>query len=346
MPHEVIMPALGMTQDTGLIVSWLKQPGDAIKTGDAIMEVETDKATMEVEALADGFLTNVTARAGDDVPVGDVIALISKHPGDDDSIAEPGHSGDEEATNSAQKNNPESKTAELATSKPVAPPNDVAARPLTPLNHTDGKILASPKAKRLARERGLDLSLLTASGALQPFHVADLETLKALPAGSENWTVAGYGQGIRLRAKVKAKHLDAFMNFLGQEGASGVDRSTVLAAFAAASLRKATDLNSVAAFVKTSGGVEPQTFVDPDLAGLSDIMQSNDDQTPDLIIHDLTQSTIDRILPETHAVPVVAITARKKSFVITLACQMDERAAITLLNEFAGRLNDPLRHLL
>ena len=50
MPHDVIMPALGMAQDSGILVSWLKQPGDAIAVGDALFEVETDKATMEVEA--------------------------------------------------------------------------------------------------------------------------------------------------------------------------------------------------------------------------------------------------------------------------------------------------------
>ena len=78
MPHDVIMPALGMAQDTGLIVSWLKQQGDAVKTGDALMEVETDKAVMEVEALADGFLVDVRAAAGDNVPVGQVIAVIAE----------------------------------------------------------------------------------------------------------------------------------------------------------------------------------------------------------------------------------------------------------------------------
>ncbi len=78
MPHEVIMPALGMAQDTGQIVAWLKQPGDAVKAGDALMEVETDKATMEVEAAADGYLTDVRAAAGDNVPVGDVVAMISE----------------------------------------------------------------------------------------------------------------------------------------------------------------------------------------------------------------------------------------------------------------------------
>ena len=78
MPHEVIMPALGMAQDTGQIVAWLKQPGEKVAAGEALMEVETDKATMEVEAGADGFLTDVRAAAGDDVPVGQVVALISE----------------------------------------------------------------------------------------------------------------------------------------------------------------------------------------------------------------------------------------------------------------------------
>jgi pyruvate/2-oxoglutarate dehydrogenase complex dihydrolipoamide acyltransferase (E2) component len=82
MPHEVIMPALGMAQDTGLIVSWLKKSGDVIKAGDALMEVETDKAVMEVEALADGVLTDIRAVAGDAVPVGSVIAVIASAEGE------------------------------------------------------------------------------------------------------------------------------------------------------------------------------------------------------------------------------------------------------------------------
>ena len=77
MPHEVIMPALGMAQDTGKIVSWLKSAGDPVKAGDALFEVETDKATMEVESPADGYLTDLQAEAGADVPVGNVIALVS-----------------------------------------------------------------------------------------------------------------------------------------------------------------------------------------------------------------------------------------------------------------------------
>ena len=76
MAHEIIMPALGMAQETGRLVAWLKNEGDTVSKGDPLMEVETDKSTMEVEAPKDGFLVNITALANTDVPVGDVVAYI------------------------------------------------------------------------------------------------------------------------------------------------------------------------------------------------------------------------------------------------------------------------------
>ena len=71
MPTEVIMPALGMSQETGRLIAWMKQEGAAIERGDILMEIETDKTTVEIEAAASGTLANITAQAGDDVPVGD-----------------------------------------------------------------------------------------------------------------------------------------------------------------------------------------------------------------------------------------------------------------------------------
>ena len=96
MPHDIIMPALGMAQETGKIISWLKQPGDAVTAGDVIMEVETDKSVMEVEAQASGFLTRVTAKAGDDVPVGKVVAVIAETP--DVSEDDPAPAADKPST--------------------------------------------------------------------------------------------------------------------------------------------------------------------------------------------------------------------------------------------------------
>ena len=76
MATEMILPVLGMAQDTGKIVQWLKREGQPVKKGEPVVEVETDKATVELEAPADGVLANVTAAEGDEVPVGQVIARI------------------------------------------------------------------------------------------------------------------------------------------------------------------------------------------------------------------------------------------------------------------------------
>ncbi|MDQ3874391.1 MAG: pyruvate dehydrogenase, partial [Actinomycetota bacterium] len=76
MPTDVIMPALGMAQDTGKVVRWLKSAGEAVVKGEPLVEVETDKVTVDVEAPVDGILAGVSASEGDDVPVGQSVAVI------------------------------------------------------------------------------------------------------------------------------------------------------------------------------------------------------------------------------------------------------------------------------
>src|SRR3989441_3898128 len=76
MPTNIIMPALELAQETGKVVHWLKRPGDTVQKGEPIVEIETDKVTVEIEAPASGVLRDVTAREGDVVPVGQAIAVI------------------------------------------------------------------------------------------------------------------------------------------------------------------------------------------------------------------------------------------------------------------------------
>src|SRR5438874_1898260 len=76
MAKGVIMPALGMAQETGTLLRWLKAPGETVAQGEMLMEIETDKATVEIEAPASGVVANVTAQPGDVIPVGQVIAVI------------------------------------------------------------------------------------------------------------------------------------------------------------------------------------------------------------------------------------------------------------------------------
>lgn len=144
MATEVIMPALGMAQEKGTLVNWLKAAGDSVKKGEPLMEVETDKAAVEIEAPASGVLANVTAQAGDEIPVGQKIAVILA-PGETAAKAE-------EAKPAA---NP-AKAPKVAKTLP----RTVQAE--TPAAH--GRVAASPAAKRIAKESGVDLASLKGSG--------------------------------------------------------------------------------------------------------------------------------------------------------------------------------------
>ncbi len=138
------MPALGMAQETGRLVRWLKREGEQVAKGEVLMEVETDKATVEVEAPAGGTVAAITAAEGDEVPVGQTIALILA-PGE--SVA------------SAQR------TVTPAHEPQPSPPKDPSSTVLSPSTpHAARRPPASPKARRLAEERGVDIARIAGSG--------------------------------------------------------------------------------------------------------------------------------------------------------------------------------------
>ena len=146
MPTNVIMPALGVAQQTGTLLKWLKAEGQSVAKGEPLMEIETDKATVEVEAAAAGVLTQVIAKAGDEVPVGQTIALI----------VAPGESPPEKIIPSASPFRATQAIALQPTVKAVAQPEAVESR--------TGRLLASPAAKRIAREEAIDLPTIKGSG--------------------------------------------------------------------------------------------------------------------------------------------------------------------------------------
>src|SRR5260370_29118443 len=138
------MPALGMAEETGRLVRWLKREGEQVTKGEPLMEVETDKATVEVEAPASGTIAEITAAEGDEVPVGQTIALILA-PGE--SVA------------SAQRS---VTTAHEPQTSPPSDPSSTMLSPGTP--NAAGRPPASPKARRLAEERGVDIARIAGSG--------------------------------------------------------------------------------------------------------------------------------------------------------------------------------------
>src|SRR5437763_34192 len=102
MPTDVIMPALGMAQDTGVVVSWRKHSGDQVTKGEPLLEVETDKAVVDVEAPATGTLASVSAEAGAEVPVGTTIAVILA-PGEEEAAKDSSPHTEEVAESSSPR---------------------------------------------------------------------------------------------------------------------------------------------------------------------------------------------------------------------------------------------------
>jgi pyruvate dehydrogenase E2 component (dihydrolipoamide acetyltransferase) len=138
------MPALEMAQETGKLVSWKKKAGEQVKKGEMLLEIETDKAVVEIEAAGDGILGGVTAKEGDVVPVGQTIAWLLK----------PGEQPPSNVTAAQTGRKMDSAPAAAAAAAAPAAPEPVSA--------AGAKI--SPKARRLAREHGVDIAKLRGSG--------------------------------------------------------------------------------------------------------------------------------------------------------------------------------------
>ncbi|HXP86961.1 MAG TPA: dihydrolipoamide acetyltransferase family protein [Bryobacteraceae bacterium] len=150
MAISVVMPALEMAQETGKIISWIKKEGDAIAKGEPLLEIETDKIVVELEAAAEGFLAGVKSREGDVVPVGQIIAWIVA--AGEQPPAE--SAADAAAQAMAQQARPGTATVEApAAATPASVPATAVPAPK-----------ASPKAKRIAQERGVDLTKIRGTG--------------------------------------------------------------------------------------------------------------------------------------------------------------------------------------
>ena len=313
MPHEVKMPQLGMTQDSGVIVAWLKAAGDAVSEGDALFEVETDKATMEVEAQTGGFLAGIRASEGEDVPVGDVIALIVDNEGEvtDHAAAPNTETAAPEQEPAAAEPGPEASDEQTPPAPEPAPPPkpgpNAAPTPAT------GKVLASPKAKRLALERGIDLAMLSAQGVSEPIHAADLS--RAATGGHSILTASATGAA-----------MDALL-----ASSDAADRTALFAAFARGAWRMIFDSEAGVAIRALDGTV---TVTGADSAALT--------------LVDLCGTRLTSYAPSAGG-PTLTAARQGDGYALTLAfpegaLPMPQAAA--LLDDIAARVEDPIRQLL
>jgi pyruvate dehydrogenase E2 component (dihydrolipoamide acetyltransferase) len=184
MPTNILMPALSPTMEKGNLAKWLKKEGDTIKSGDVIAEIETDKATMEVEAVDEGVLAKIVVPEGTtDVPVNQLIGLIAGEGEDAKAVAGAAAQGapagappaaakaeapgDAKAQPGAAAQAPRpSAAAEAAASRPVAPiSGESMGTPALANGQAKGaRVFASPLARRVAKDAGIDLTSLTGSG--------------------------------------------------------------------------------------------------------------------------------------------------------------------------------------
>ena len=178
MATQVVMEALSPTMEEGRLVEWKKQEGETVAVGDVLAEVETDKAVMELVARVGGVLLRQTVAAGQTVPVSSPVALIGQ-PGETVPAAAGNGAGAGAGAGAAA-----AKGAQQASQKPAPPAQPPSAAP-APAPPASGRIKASPLARKIAQEQGLDLRAVQGSGPEGRIVLRDLETARpARPAAA------------------------------------------------------------------------------------------------------------------------------------------------------------------
>jgi pyruvate dehydrogenase E2 component (dihydrolipoamide acetyltransferase) len=188
MPINILMPALSPTMEKGNLSKWLKKEGDTVKSGDVIAEIETDKATMEVEAVDEGTIAKILVPAGtQDVPVNDIIAVLAGE-GEDVKAAGAGRTSGSESPSPQRGEGAGEAGAEQKqpSPQPTSPiptgersPGEAQRSRTGAVAHSNGRVFSSPLARRLAKDAGIELSRISGSGPHGRVIARDVEEAKA-----------------------------------------------------------------------------------------------------------------------------------------------------------------------
>ena len=165
MAEYIVMPKLGFDMREAVLISWLKNVGDTVEKGEVIAEIESDKATLELEALAGGKLLKFLAGAGDVIPIGDNLAIVGEEGEDISALVSDGDTP-EHTQEPAQG---------AAAAEPVSESSSISSPPATINTEFPGGVKSSPVARRMAVEHGIDLSLVSGSGPGGRIRRSDVE---------------------------------------------------------------------------------------------------------------------------------------------------------------------------
>ncbi|MEM9666507.1 MAG: pyruvate dehydrogenase complex dihydrolipoamide acetyltransferase [Bacteroidota bacterium] len=208
MAIPVEMPKMSDTMEEGVLVAWLADEGDAVSAGDVIAQVETDKATMDLEVYDDGVLLKKMIGEGDAVPIGALIAVLGDDGENIDGVLSKYAGGDGAADTGDEAS---ATAAEEATAPaPAEAPSGDGAAPAPVASQADGRVKASPLARRLAQEHGVALATIQGSGPEGRIVKRDVEALVAQPAPASAPAVpqAPAAQPEPVRPAVQAPSID------------------------------------------------------------------------------------------------------------------------------------------
>lgn len=199
MPIKITMPALSPTMTEGTLAKWIKKEGDEINAGDVIAEIETDKATMEVEAADEGKLAKIIISEGtENVPVNEMIAVLLEEDEDESEIeAFLNQGANDGAPKKEQKKEEKADKASESASKPQE-----SAQPVT--TSSSDRVMASPLAKRIANQNNVNLSGVKGSGPNGRIVKADVEQAMKSGGASTGRSAAPMAQGVDARALADA----------------------------------------------------------------------------------------------------------------------------------------------
>ena len=192
MAINITMPALSPTMEEGTLAKWLVKPGDTVESGDVIAEIETDKATMEVEAVDEGTVAQILVDEGTEgVQVNAIIAVLAEDGEDASSIKVEAAPAPKPAAATPEVSEPPA----AKVGRPTAPAKPLASTPLPSAGRGDGRIKASPLARRIAEMKGLDLAGLKGSGPHGRIVKKDVENAQpsAAPASPKGAPVSPGG---------------------------------------------------------------------------------------------------------------------------------------------------------
>jgi len=188
MSSQVTLPRLGQGMESGTIVRWLKSEGDRVEKGEPLYELDTEKVTQEVEADASGVLLKILAGEGEEIDVGKTVAVIGEE-GEDYSSSESDDSKDEEGQPTEAVSESEDGRREEVDTPPSTPEPQVSES-----IEDGGRVKASPLARRIARERGIELSAISGTGPEGRIVAEDVERAEQAPAAAPAGAAAPVGE--------------------------------------------------------------------------------------------------------------------------------------------------------